>query len=209
MKRIMILAPHTDDGEFGCGGTISRFIREGDEVFYIAFSSAEKSVPEQFSRTILREEVLQATAVLGIPESNVLVLNFEVRDFPSRRQEILETMVDLHNKYRPDMVFLPSTSDTHQDHQTISNEGFRAFKRCTILGYELPWNNLEFKCTSFVILEERDVRKKMEALEKYKSQAHRKHASPDYMLHLAQVRGFQAFHQWAECFEVIRWINSI
>ncbi len=41
-QRILVLAPHTDDGEFGCGGSIAKFIEAGKEVFYAAFSTAEK-----------------------------------------------------------------------------------------------------------------------------------------------------------------------
>ncbi len=29
-NKILILAPHTDDGEFGCGGSINRWAGEGD-----------------------------------------------------------------------------------------------------------------------------------------------------------------------------------
>src|SRR5699024_12177975 len=36
-STILVLAPHTDDGELGCGGSIARFIREGHEVHYVAF----------------------------------------------------------------------------------------------------------------------------------------------------------------------------
>ncbi|MBT4611169.1 MAG: hypothetical protein HOC05_14085, partial [Gemmatimonadetes bacterium] len=32
-ERILVLAPHTDDGELGCGGTISRLIEKGCEVY--------------------------------------------------------------------------------------------------------------------------------------------------------------------------------
>ena len=46
-KKVLILAPHTDDGEIGCGGTIARFIEEGAEVYYVAFSSARKSLRER------------------------------------------------------------------------------------------------------------------------------------------------------------------
>ena len=31
-RRVLVLAPHTDDGEFGAGGTIARWLSEGDEV---------------------------------------------------------------------------------------------------------------------------------------------------------------------------------
>lgn len=41
-KKALILAPHTDDGEFGCGGSIVRLLEEKSEIFYAAFSTAEK-----------------------------------------------------------------------------------------------------------------------------------------------------------------------
>ena len=53
IDRVLVLAPHTDDGEFGCGGTIAKFIEEKTEVYYVAFSTAEKSVPKELPKNIL------------------------------------------------------------------------------------------------------------------------------------------------------------
>ena len=50
----------------------------------------------------------------------------------------------LRAEWQPDVVFQPPHHDVHQDHQTIAQEGLRAFKRTTILGYEIPWNNFDF-----------------------------------------------------------------
>src|SRR5581483_8652265 len=36
-RRVLVLAPHTDDGEFGCGGTMARLVEAGAEVRYVAF----------------------------------------------------------------------------------------------------------------------------------------------------------------------------
>ena len=49
VKRALVLAPHTDDGEFGCGGTMARLVDEGAEVRYVAFSIATRSLPEGFA----------------------------------------------------------------------------------------------------------------------------------------------------------------
>lgn len=204
--RVLILAPHTDDGEFGCGGTIARFVSEGHEVHYVAFSAAERSVSPRFPRDILRKEVMQATEILGIAPENLQVLDFEVRDFPMRRQEILEVMVKLNADLSPDLVFLPSTSDTHQDHQTISSEGFRAFKKTSMLGYELAWNNLNFATNTFVLLEEEHIVRKVRGLEQYKSQAGRIYVTGEYVHNLAKVRGVQIGATYAEAFESIRWV---
>ena len=43
-KRVLVLAPHTDDGEFGCGGTMARLVEAGIEVHYHAFSIATRSL---------------------------------------------------------------------------------------------------------------------------------------------------------------------
>ena len=64
-KKILVLAPHTDDGEFGCGGTINKMIEEGNEVYYAAFSACQQSVLPQFPQDILITEVKAATKVLG------------------------------------------------------------------------------------------------------------------------------------------------
>ena len=65
--NVLVLAPHTDDGEFGCGGTMARLIENGVKVTYAAFSTAAKSVPDGFPKDVLKHEVRAATGVLGIP----------------------------------------------------------------------------------------------------------------------------------------------
>ncbi|MCX7124329.1 MAG: PIG-L family deacetylase [Gammaproteobacteria bacterium] len=205
-KNILILAPHTDDGEFGCGASISRMVANGCRVIYVAFSAAEQSVLKHFPRDILRTEVRNATSVLGILPEDCIVCNFEVRRFPEFRQQVLDKMIELRNLYSPDVVFLPSKNDIHQDHLTIAEEGFRAFKFCTVLGYEVPWNNLNFTTSCFVPLDKADVDKKCLALEKYESQKHRSYANADFIHSLAVMRGVQIGVKYAEAFEVMRWV---
>lgn len=205
-KNILILAPHTDDGEFGCGGTIAKLTQQGYRPIYVAFSAAEQSVLPQFPKDILRHEVKQATNVLGIHNDDCLVLNFDVRRFPEQRQKILDEMIVLGEKYTPEMVFLPSQHDTHQDHLVIAQEGFRAFKRTTMLGYEVPWNNLEFKTSCFFSLKEKEVAIKVKALQCYRSQMHRSYATESFIRSLAITRGVQIGQEYAEVFEVVRMI---
>jgi N-acetylglucosamine malate deacetylase 1 len=200
----LVLAPHTDDGEFGCGGTIAKMVESGMRVVYVAFSAAEKSVSPEFPRDVLRNEVRAATRTLGIATDDCLVLHFEVRRFPEQRQEILDAMIDLQTTYKPDLVMLPSPNDTHQDHSVIAYEGFRAFKRTTMLGYEVPWNNLEFKTSCFVKLTEQHLSKKLAALAQYESQKNRTYSNDEYIRALAITRGMQIQTPLAEVFEVVR-----
>ncbi|GER19498.1 PIG-L deacetylase family protein [Variovorax boronicumulans] len=205
---ILILAPHTDDGEFGCGGTIARYVSEGARAVYVAFSAAEQSVLPHLPRNILRTEVRSATAELGVDNKDCLVLDFEVRRFPELRQPILDKMIELNREFSPDMVFLPSANDTHQDHQTIAQEGFRAFKRTTMLGYEVPWNNLDFRTSCFVDIGGEHLAKKIKAIGMYESQKHRTYADAEFIRGLAQTRGVQIGKKYAEAFEVVRWVIS-
>jgi LmbE family N-acetylglucosaminyl deacetylase len=175
-------------------------------VVYVAFSAAEQSVLPHLPRDILRTEVRQATAALGIQNEDCLVFDFEVRRFPEMRQRILDRLIELERRYKPDMVFLPSVNDTHQDHQTIAHEGFRAFKRTTMLGYEVPWNNLDFRTSCFVEISDNDLEMKMAALAKYESQKHRTYADAQFVRSLALTRGVQIGKRYAETFEVVRWV---
>jgi len=205
-KRVLVLAPHTDDGEFGCGGTIAKFIAQNAEVFYAAFSVCELSIPSHLPKNILETEVKNATKVLGIKSHNLKIFRYEVRNFQAFRQKILDDLIFLRNEIEPDLILMPSPHDIHQDHSTIVIEGIRAFKQVSILGYELPWNNLTFNTQSFMLLEEEHLNKKIEALKCYQSQSHRTYANESFIRSLAITRGTQIGVRFAEAFEVIRWI---
>lgn len=207
IKKVLVLAPHTDDGEFGCGGTINKLIKQGIEVHYVAFSACEQSVLPEFPKDILITEVKAATKELGIHPDNLHLLKFDVRTFNFNRQEILDYMISFRNKYDPDLIFIPSLNDVHQDHFTIANEAVRAFKFKNILSYEMPWNNFNFNTCYFTILNEDNLNIKVNALKNYKSQMHRSYASDEFIRALAKVRGVQVGKKFAEVFEVIRLIS--
>jgi len=203
-ERVLVLAPHTDDGEFGAGGTMARLVQAGVDVRYVAFSIATRSLPEGFVPDTLAREVKEATAALGIADANLTVHDFPVRTFPERRQDILELLVALWDEWTPDAVFQPSVHDIHQDHQVIAAEGLRAFKRTTILGYEIPWNNFDFAYQAYVSLDESHVEKKVTALSKYASQQHRRYSDPEYIRNVARTHGINVNRDYAEVFEVYR-----
>jgi len=203
-NNVLVLAPHTDDGELGLGGTIHKLISMGKNVYYAAFSTAEKSVPEGFPRDVLKYEVKKATARLGIKPENLFIYDFEVRKLNYYRQEILEELINLRKKYRFDLIFIPSLHDIHQDHSTIAQEGVRAFKNVTVLGYELIWNNLSFNTQCFFQLSKENIDAKISALAEYRSQGLRNYLSPDFIYSLAKTRGVQIGSDYAESFEVIR-----
>jgi len=205
-NKILALSPHTDDVELGAGGTLARWAEEGKEVFYAAFSIAEKSVPEGLPQNILEEECKQATKSLGIKAKNLYIYKFPVRDFPKLRQDILENLIKLRDKIKPDMVLLPSLRDVHQDHHVIAEEGIRAFKNTSLLAYELPWNLFSFETSCLVALNQQHLDKKLKAIECYQSQKHRNYTSKEFIYGWARSSGVQINVKHAEAFEVVRWV---
>ncbi len=204
-KKVLFVGAHTDD-EFGCSGTLARLKEEGKDLFYVAFSTCEESVPKGFPPDVLRQECFAAITTLGIKPENWRLFSFRVRHFPQERQAILEELVKIRQEINPDLVFVPASSDIHQDHRVVYEEGVRAFKHASILGYELPMNTLTFRHVCFVPLQDRHLQRKIASLACYASQRFRAYTSEDFIRGLARVRGVQAGVEFAEAFEVIRWV---
>lgn len=206
-KRVLILAPHTDDGEIGAGGFIASLPPESQKK-YLAFSSCEESLPEGLAPDTLEKECLQATQILDIPQENVTFGRYPVRHLSDHRQDILETLVSVKRSYDPDLVLTPATTDIHQDHSTICQESQRAFKDRTLLGYELPWNCFEMKANLFIPLEPKHIKAKTSAIQAYNSQGFRGYGDGSPLEKFAELRGSQIGEDYAEAFEVIRFIWS-
>lgn len=202
-EKILFLGAHPDD-EFSCSGTLIKFLEEGANIFFTVFSFCEESIPNGFPKNVLKIELDNALNILGIKNENIYKYSFKVRNFPKYRQEILEELIILKNKIKPDLILLPSFSDIHQDHHTIAIEGLRAFKHNAIFGYELPHNITTFQHACFIKIEERHLNKKIESLKCYKSQFHRSYANEEFIRGIAKVRGVQIGTDYAESFEVIR-----
>ena len=208
-ERVLVLAPHTDDAELGAGGTIARFTEEGVSVKVVAFSTCVESLPADWPKDTLKQEMMRALPQLGVPAENITTLGFPVRRLNEHRQDVLEELVRIRRDYDPDLVFLPSGNDIHQDHQVLHQEGMRAFKMNTLFAYELPWNQITFHSEVFITLEEKHVQKKIAALKCYDSQMekYRPYFEEDFIRSWARVRGVQVNAGFAEVFEGLRIIT--
>jgi LmbE family N-acetylglucosaminyl deacetylase len=193
--RILVLSPHVDDGELGCGGSMVRWIEEGKEVYYAFFSDCG-------TEGIIKE-CYGALEVLGIEADRILAHRYERRIMQDFRQLILDKIIEMDGMYEFDLVVSPSLKDKHQDHQTIAEEAVRGFK-CSLICYEQPWNNPSFDARVFVELSEENVHKKLKALKEYKSQKDRAYMG-ETMLHLAKVNGLKCGSDYAEGYECVRW----
>ncbi|MBN1152473.1 MAG: PIG-L family deacetylase [Dehalococcoidia bacterium] len=204
--RVLLLSPHTDDVELGAGGLVCRMLEDGGHTFrWLVFSRCEDSLAPGMPPDTLEREFNAAAGFLGIADRRVL--DFAVRTMPAHRQEILEELVRVRKDFSPDLVLAPTADDVHQDHETVAAEALRAFKSsATILGYELPWNNLTFRSTALVRLSESQVRRKWQVMEHYRSQQSlgREYFSQQFVESWARMRGSQCGAAYAEAFEVLR-----
>lgn len=198
--NILALSPHTDDVELGAGGALARYVEEGHTVTVVAFSTGN---PVDGSSTA---EMAAAMAALGIEQWDVY--GFRCRSYHDQRAGILEELERLRGRIEPDLVFCPSLNDTHQDHVALTREAIRAFRQTSILAYELLRNWVTpFEPTHYVRLEEKHLEAKIKALACYETQQHRPYFGEQIMRGLAIVRGVQIGAQYAEAFEVLRWVE--
>lgn len=199
-KRCLVLSPHYDDAELGCGATISRMTHHKVKVLVAVFAQ-QRRVSEN-TKSLL-SEIGGSSKLLGFRTE---IENFESRRLNEQRQEVLDWMIGLNNDFKPDIVIGPSLIQTHQDHEIVAHEAFRAFKYTSLLGYDMPWNNLDSgRLTTFVEVTEEDVKLKTLALNCYKSQMPRPYFEENMVRALARSRGLQCGKELAEAFETYRW----
>lgn len=126
-KKIIVFAPHPDDETFGCGGTIARRISEGHKVYVVVMTDGryaflnvlgieDDPTPEEL-KEVRMQEVKRATKILGVPEENLIFLNFVDRTLENNREEVEERVVNILREKRPDEVYLPYRRDGHPDHR--------------------------------------------------------------------------------------------
>jgi N-acetylglucosamine malate deacetylase 1 len=189
--NVLVLSPHADDTELLCGGYVAKLSEEGHQVTSVVFCET----PER------NKELDRASQILGIKRT--LLLGYPLRHLNKRRQAILERLLYIRDKYKPDLVLQPCLHDIHQDHETVAKEGLRAFKNVNLVCYEALWNNLNFEAQLFVTLSREQLDKKKKAVSCYQSQKDKRYCTPEYVESLARVRGVQIGCEFAEAYSVI------
>jgi len=163
-RRVCFIGAHPDDIELGCGALIAHIAKE-TEILCVTLSDNQKNPALQN----LVGEHHQSMSVLGVPADHVVLGPFETRRFPHARQEILEYMIGLNRTFKPEIVFVHTKADIHQDHGTITEEALRAFRGITVLGFDVIRSSYGFFPSFLVEVTEADVERKVAALACYKT----------------------------------------
>ena len=143
-RRALVVIPHPDDGEGGCGGTIARWIKEaGTHVACVLCTNGDKGtsdrdMPQATLAAIREREQQEASAVLGVQQ--VVLLSHPdggVEDTRLFRGQLVREI----RRHRPEVVFCidpyRSVSHTHRDHRMTGQVALDA-------AFSYAWSYLHF-----------------------------------------------------------------
>jgi N-acetylglucosamine malate deacetylase 1 len=202
-RRVAFIGAHPDDIEIGCGALIAH-IAPITEVLCVTLSDNQKNP----LLTRLPEEHRRSMALLGVPDKQVHLGTFETRRFPHLRQEILEYLIDLNRSFHPEIVFVHTKSDIHQDHATVTEEALRAFRGTTVLGFDVIRSSYGFFPHFLVEVTEQDVECKIAALAEYHTYAAKYYFDPSVTRATLVRHGALAERPYAEGFDILRIVGA-
>ena len=202
-RSLLFMGAHPDDIELGCGAFISGMVGIAD-IHCMTFSDNQKN-PDL---SHLVGEHYDSMHELGLSDDQIELGKFETRRFPDFRQEILEKMLALRRKVQPEIVFVHTAQDIHQDHQTVTQEATRAFRGTTVLGFDVLRSSYGFFPNFLAEVSEQSVERKIAALNKYSTYANRYYFSPEIIRATAIRHGALAERPFAEGFDIIRIVGE-
>lgn len=202
-KRVLFLGAHPDDIEIGCGALIHHIARLSN-VLCVTLSDNQKN-PELKN---VVDEHYRSMAVLGVSRESAIFGPFITRVFPEARQDILEYFLKLRTDFHPDIIFVHSMQDVHQDHNTMTQEGLRAFRGITVLGFDVVRSSHGFFPDFLVEVTEEDVTAKVQALAQYQTYADKYYFSNELTRSIMVRHGALAEIPFAEGFDILRIVGK-
>ena len=215
--NVLVIAPHRDDEMLGVGGTLLKHKADGDRVTVCVVAAREGEVLSPRAE-ILHKGMLAAHEFCHFDE----YIGFPFR--PSElervnRKEFNKAFLELIQKVKPDVVYIPFWGDMQKDHQAVTEaamvalrekydhpvHAIYAYETLSETGINLPTENYAFVPNVFVdITDFLEVKKK--ALNFYETQIH---PFPDLRAleaveALAKYRGATINVKAAEAFMLIR-----
>lgn len=202
-KRILFLGAHPDDIELGCGALIHQMTQHS-QVLCVTLSNNQKN---PLLKNIV-DEHYQSMKILGVPKESIIIGQFTTRIFHDARQEILEYFLKLRKDFQPEIIFVHSKADVHQDHNTMTDEALRAFRGITLLGFDVVRSSYGFFPHFLVEVSEADVEAKLAALAQYKTYAEKYYFERE-LLRATMIRhGALAERPFAEGFDILRIVGN-
>ncbi|MFZ1040282.1 MAG: PIG-L family deacetylase [Anaerolineales bacterium] len=202
-QRVLFLGAHPDDIELGCGGLIHH-IAPMSNVLCVTLSDNQKN---PLLKNVVKEH-LKAMEALGVQKDKVILGQFTTRIFQDARQDILEYFLKLRNDFKPDIIFVHSKQDVHQDHNTMTDESLRAFRGITLLGFDVVRSSYGFFPNFLVEVSEEDVNAKIEALSQYETYRDKYYFNNELTRSIMVRHGALAEVPFAEGFDILRIVGE-
>ena len=196
--KILVLSPHPDDVELAMGAYLMRLAKADHKM--ITWIGSYCGIRLEFDEAL--DEIWDKATYIIRPDDNTEML----RNFDKYRAGLLQWFYKYSNEIKPDIVFMPTLTDCHQDHQVVAQEAFRAFKKTTLISYIHPHNEQAIQPNYFVPISKKELEAKIKLTQIYKSQAHRHYMKPDFIRATARFYGTMIGVRYAEAFHVIRQI---
>ena len=197
-RQILAIGAHPDDIELGCGGTLRKHVLNGDEVHYVIASLGEKSGDSDKRR----DEVMAAAELMGVRDVSFLNLPDTMIMHDGITVSLLDECIE---KIDPDIVYVHSPRDYHQDHANIAKSALSASRRMrnSIFFYETPSTTIEFRPVAYSDISS-VFEHKLKCVEQYVSQNDKEYMEKEAIVGLAKLRGRTMGVEFAEAFEVAR-----
>ena len=125
IQRVMIVVAHPDDAEFGCGGSVAKWTKEGKEVTYVILTngnkgSGDRGMTSERLAGIREEEQRNAARTLGVERVRFLGYpDGELEDTRDVRHDVTAEI----RRWRPDLLVTQNPFRTlnlyasHRDHR--------------------------------------------------------------------------------------------
>ena len=188
VNHVLCLGAHADDIEIGCGATILKLLAANAQlkVTWIVLSADGLRIAEarKSGSFFLRTAAEHAIEVFDFPD----------RYFPSVWPQMKDYFSRLATRIDPDLIFTHRLEDRHQDHRLTAELTWNAFRRHTILEYEIPKYEGDLGHPNvFVSLAESEVASKLELLwDCFPSQHDKPWYRPETFRSLMTLRGVEA-----------------
>lgn len=203
--RILAIGAHPDDIEFGCGGTLIKYARQGHDVCLLVMTDGSGGGDGALRRQEQEgsARILRATKLFwGEYPDTAIPLD---RPLIQRVEKVIQEL-------QPDFTFVHYHDDTHQDHRHLATSTITASRYArNVLFYEGPTSQ-NFSPSVFVdvdsVLEE-----KIAALQAHASQVGKTNIEGLSILDIARssahFRGIQGRVKNAEGFVPLRLFINI
>lgn len=194
--RVLCLGAHCDDIEIGAGGTLRRLLRERADVhvrWEVLASTPEREVEARASA---------AELLAGAAEATVEVHRFRESYFPEQWAALKDHLFEVRARFAADLVLTHHRHDRHQDHRTIAELSWNAFRDHLLLEYEVPKYEGDLgRPNVFVALDEDVAAEKVDGLLRhFPSQAGKPWFDAEAFRSLLRLRGLECNARWAEAF---------